>query len=134
MRSAALIGAAILAASCGGHEEAKNPGRSCGVVVWHKPARDDAKVELVAGWEGWVGVHPMARASDGWRAIALNPPPGEQLYAILEDGTWTVDATIGTTAYATVAGVLREVTARDVPQCEVPALAVESASATEVVV
>jgi glycosidase len=134
MRRAALLLAVLAASSCGTHEEPRIQGRSCGIVVWHKPASDSAKVELVAGWEGFVGVHPMERAGDGWRAIALSPPAGEQVYGILEDGQWVTDQTIGTTAYATVAGVLREVTAREVPHCEVPMLGVESASSSAVVV
>jgi glycosidase len=136
MRSSHVAFAAFavlaFASSCTGDETPKNPGRSCGIVVWHKPSRDDAKVELVAGWEGFVGTHPMARAGGGWRAIAMSPPAGEQLYGILEDGRWVTDETVGTTAYVTVAGVLREVTARDVPQCELPALTIESATSSEV--
>lgn len=99
------------------------------MVAWYRPLREGARVELRASWEGWSIAHPMRAASDGFRALPLDPPPGEQLYAILEDGAWKTDAAVGTTAFATVDGALREVTWIDHKGCA-PRVTIESATAT----
>jgi glycosidase len=113
--------------SCARDEEPVPTG--CGIVAWHRPLRADARVELRASWEGFSIAHPMKPAADGWRALPIEPPPGEQLYAIVEDGVWKTDAAVGTTAFATVDGALREVTWIEAG-CT-PRVTIESASASE---
>jgi len=120
-----------LSASCSADEQAPAVARrSCGVVAWHKPASDGARVEVRFGWEGFAVPHEMARAEGGWRALGLDPPPGEQLYGIVEDGEWKTDSTVPLTGYATVDGRVREVTAVTTPSCARPLVTIDEATAT----
>lgn len=72
----------------------------------------------------------MRPASDGFVALPLEPPPGEQLYAIVEDGVFRTDSAVGTTAFAKIDGQLREVTWIEASACDAPRVTIESASAT----
>lgn len=72
-----------------------------------------------------------ADRSDGWRVTSYDPPPGEQQYAIVQDGVWTTDPNIGTTSFiaGTPPGTAdTEVTWVDVADCSAPALQVTDAS------
>ncbi len=131
LRRAALIVLA-LSASCSADDQHGAPAerRRCGITAWHRPSSESAHVEIRLGWEDFALPHEMSRARDGWRAVALDPPPGEQLYAIVEDDIWKTDPTVPTTAFATVGGVLREVTSIETPACGVPLLRIEDSSAT----
>lgn len=131
VRRAALI-ALLLASSCSADDEPGAPAdkRRCGVIAWHKPASEAARVEVRLGWENFAIAHEMSRARDGFRALALDPPPGEQQYAIVEDGAFRTDPTVPTTAFATIDGVLREVTSIETPACGVPLLTVAESTAT----
>ncbi len=106
------------------------PKAPCGLVVWHRPGKPDARVEVRTAWDGWSVSHPMNPAADGWRALELAAPEGEQQYAIVEDSVWKPDGTVGTTAFATVAGVFREVTSVQVLGCASPTLSIEQVSAS----
>jgi glycosidase len=79
------------------------------MVAWYRPTRADARVSIRTSWEGFAP-REMNVASDGWRALFIEPPSGEQTYAIVEDGAFRTDAVVPTTAYATIDGALREVT------------------------
>ena len=128
-RSLTLAAVALLAA-CGQPSETPVSARACSRIAWLKPLRPDARVEVRTSWEGFAIAHAMSSTADGWRAVALEPPPGEQTYAIVEDGTWKTDASVGTTAYATIDGALREVTWIDDHGCA-PKVVVESVRASE---
>jgi glycosidase len=121
-----------LSASCSADEEspATPEKRACGVVAWLKPTSDTARVDVRLGWENFAVAHEMVRTRDGFRALSLQPPAGEQLYAIVEDNVWKTDPTVPVTAFATVDGVLREVTSIVTPNCGVPLLRIDEASAT----
>lgn len=133
MRRAPLVFAmlSVIGGGCGHAKDtsASVESRKCGLTVWHRPASDGARVEVVTGWENWLGAHPTVRTDGGWRVVHLDPPPGEQLYAILEDTTWTTDQNVGTTAFAKIAGVEREVTSVQIADCSVPQLVVEQVTA-----
>ena len=79
-------------AACSSAPASDPPSVACGVVVWHRPASSEAHVEIVGAWDGWKrpGISPERR-DDGWRVAALDLPPGEHAYAIVEDGTWRTD-------------------------------------------
>lgn len=123
----ALVALSLLAAC--GHSDA-TPLQTCSRVAWLKPLRPDARVEVRTSWEGFAIAHPMNPATDGWRAFPLDPPPGEQTYAIVEDGTFKTDASVPTTAYATIDGALREVSWIRSTGCA-PSVVIESVSASE---
>lgn len=89
--------------------------------MWHRPVRDDASVQIAASWEGWRPREIPRTRDDGFRVTTIVPPPGEQRYAIVEDGTWLPDAYVGTTSF--YAG--HEVTLLDVGRCDVPMIRVD---------
>lgn len=127
-----LIATVALSAACGpGSERAPDPPRRrCGLTVWHKPSRPDAQSEVRTSWESWSVAHPMNAAADGWRAAILDAPRGEQRYAIVEDAAFLTDPTVGTTAFATIDGELREVTWVEVGGCDAPAATIEEVATT----
>ncbi len=94
------LAALALPASGGCSSDAPEvPGRTCGLQIWHKPASIEAHVEIVGDWNDWKrpGVIPEVRA-DGWIASAVDAPPGEHAYAIIEDGVWLTDTQVPLTA------------------------------------
>src|SRR5688572_4237553 len=97
--------------------------RTCGLRVWHKPASVEAHVEIVGDWDGWKrpGTKPVPQA-DGWRVAALDVPPGEHAYAIVEDGTWLTDRNEPMTDLHDG----REVTVATAADCARPALRVDA--------
>ncbi|MEO8799704.1 MAG: alpha-amylase family glycosyl hydrolase, partial [Polyangiaceae bacterium] len=75
--------------------------------------------------------------ADGWRVTSYVPPPGEETYAIVEDGVWLTDPNVGTTAYVDGASVgkgtgetlpLQEVTWVDVADCSHPEVRIDDAA------
>ena len=123
---AALIGAGGAACS----EEAPPASvavRTCGLRIWHKPASAEAHVEVVGDWDGWKrpGLAPQKRA-DGWRVAAIDAPPGEHAYAIVEDGLWLTDKNEPMTG----AHDGHEVTVATVADCERPSLRVDGVETT----
>jgi len=108
-------------------DEPKPPTRRCGLVVWHAPSSADAHVEIVGDWDGWKrpGKVPEARP-DGWRVAAIDVPPGEYAYAIVEDGKWLTDKNEPMTGEHEG----REVTVAIAPDCHRPALRVEGVETT----
>lgn len=109
------------------------PARSCELTIWNKPASTTTTVEIVTSWENWQrpGRILSPDRSDGWRVTSYDPPPGEQQYAIVQDGVWTTDPNIGTTSFinGTPPGTAdTEVTWVDVADCSVPALQIADAS------
>ncbi|MBK8214706.1 MAG: hypothetical protein IPK71_13285 [Myxococcales bacterium] len=116
--------ASLLAGSASGCavSEVRPEERSCAVTVWHKPASRAARVEIIGDFNGFQrpGVE-LDRASDEWRALTLELPPGEQRYLIVEDGVALTDRNVATTAFE--GG--REVTLVEVPSCGVPAFRVD---------
>lgn len=123
----ALLAAASIAGSCAPSPSETPPTRACGLGVWHKPASASAHVEIVGAWDGWrrPGVVPERR-SDGWRVAAVDVPPGEHAYAIVEDGVWLTDKSEPMTGLHEG----REVTIANAPDCERPELRVSGVETT----
>lgn len=96
--------------------------------MWHKAQSRDATVEVLTSWSGWTrpGIVLAATRDDGYRVTSLRVPPGEQSYAIVEDGVWLTDETVGTTAFHDG----HEVTWLDQADCSEPGLRVDGVSAT----
>lgn len=131
----ALSAIAVAPSACSSSSSAASgpPARSCELTIWTHPASETSSVEVVTSWENWTrpGRLLAADRSDGWRVTSYNPPPGESEYAIVQDGVWTTDPNIGTTAFkdGTPAGTAKtEVTWVDVPDCTVPAVRIDSAN------
>jgi glycosidase len=124
------LAVAVAVAACSSSsadDEARPPTRRCGLVVWHKPASAEAHVQIVGDWDGWKrpGKVPEGRP-DGWRVAAIDVPPGEHAYAIVEDGVWLTDKNEPMTGEHEG----REVTVATAPDCQRPALRVESVETT----
>ncbi|MBS2020626.1 MAG: hypothetical protein JST00_47670 [Deltaproteobacteria bacterium] len=124
-----LVAAVAAAAQgCGSSEEPAAPqGRACGLRVWHKPASSESHVEIIGDFNGWKrpGLMPDL-TPEGWRAAVIDTPPGEQAYAIIEDGVWLTDRQVPLSAFHEG----QEVALAVVPDCSVPELKVESVEAT----
>ncbi|MDF2694906.1 MAG: Neopullulanase, partial [Labilithrix sp.] len=103
------------------------PTRACGLRVWHKPASAEAHVEVIGDWDGWKrpGRAPEKRP-DGWRVAAIDVPPGEHSYAIVEDGVWLTDKNEPMTGSYEE----REVSVAIAPDCERPAVRVDNVETT----
>lgn len=103
------------------------PTRPCGLRVWHKPASVEAHVQVVGDWNGWrrPGAIPEKR-EDGWRVAAIDVPPGEHAYAIVEDGVWLTDKNEPMTGVHDG----REVTIATALECDRPALRVDGVDTT----
>ena len=97
--------------------------RQCGLVIWHKPANAQARVEIVGDWNGWArpGVTPEARP-DGWRVAGVDTSVGEHAYAIIEDGVWLTNRNEPMTGTHED----HEVTVATAEDCNTPALRVDS--------
>ena len=65
--------------------------------------------------------------SDGWRVTSYDPPPGENEYAIIEDGAWLTDPNVGTTGYIDGTAGKLEVSWIDTADCSSPALTIHDA-------
>ncbi len=104
------------------------PRRDCSLQVWHRPARPDADVRVLTSWQGWQAPGtslPPGRA-DGLRLGLFDPPPGEQAFAIVEDGAVMPSEYVGTTTLWNG----REVSWVSIDDCGAPALTVRSVAST----
>lgn len=126
---AALCGA-LTGCSSTSDEPSGPPARSCELTIWHKPASASSKVEIVTSWESWKRPGRILNADrdDGWRVTSYDPPPGENEYAIVEDGVWLTDPNVGTTAYTDGTAGKTQVTWVQTDDCSVPAVRVDASA------
>jgi glycosidase len=126
--AAILFAVAAVAPACGADEAPRPPERSCVTVVWQRPSRAGAKLEVIGDFSGWATPGaPMLPGEDGWRFAALALPPGEQGYLVVEDGEAHADALAPLSTFH--AG--REVSLVTVPDCATPAFEVDRADVDE---
>jgi glycosidase len=123
MRSALVAALALVASGCHAESPATPPKRDCTRTVWWLPKRADASVSVVTSWTGWAlpGTPMPGGRADGWRTVTIEPPAGEQSYAIVEDGTWSTDPSVGPEAMHDG----HVVTFVDAPSCDLPAVRVD---------
>lgn len=96
--------------------------------MWAQPAHDDVEVRVVGSWDGYQEPGVTAEsADDGWKVAVLDLSPGEYGYQIIFDGKAQLDrfAPLGTYRGE------REVSLLVAPDCSVPALRVDAASADD---
>ena len=110
------------------------PRRSCSLQVWATPSRPGAQLQVIGSWDEWLtpGI-PMQAADDPpWQVAHIDgdAPPGEHGYLILEDGKHRLDEHNPLTTFWAEQDDL-EVSLLIVPDCEQPALVIESASVDE---
>ncbi len=124
VRSALAGTLALLGCRSAAPAPAPAPLRDCTRAVWYRPTRADASVEIVTSWSGWTrpGLAMPGGRADGWRTATLEPPAGEQAYAIVEDGVWSPDPGVG----AETLHDGHEVTFLDAPSCDAPAVRVDA--------
>ncbi len=118
--------AAALGVACSSAPEAPTyPTESCELTLWYQPTSPLSRVEVVTSWESWqTGLHVLDKAEEGWLATRITPPPGEQEYAFVDDGTWVPDPLVGTTAFYNGT----EVTLLFAQDCSTPSLQIDSPS------
>lgn len=120
-----LVAAAIPLAvvGCATGEDSPAAERSCEITIWHKPSQRGARVEIVGDFNGFArpGRTPEA-AADGFLALSLELPPGEQRYLVYEDGVPLTDRNVPTTAFHEGT----EVSLAFVPNCHVPGMRVDA--------
>lgn len=126
LRSLLLLSStALLAGACSSNDpEGKPtvPTRTCGLRVWHKPASPEAHVQIIGDWDNWKNPGAIPdRREDGWRVAAIDVPPGEHAYGIVEDGVWLTDKNEPMTG----AHDGREVTVATAPDCDRPLVRVD---------
>jgi glycosidase len=116
---------ALLLAACGGEPY---PSVDCHQVVWVRPARPDAAVEVVGSWDGWRSPGTAAEpAQDGWVGVLLSLPPGEYGYRVVADGVSSLDRY---QPLSTFRGD-EEVSLLVAPDCAAPAIRIDRAIATD---
>jgi hypothetical protein len=125
---AVAFAAAAIVFGCHSEPLASAPQRACGVTVWYRPAGPSSRVEVVGSWAAYArpGQLMTAGRADGYRVAHFDVPPGEHTYAIVDDGTWLPNPNVPTTAFHEG----REVTWVSAPDCETPALRIESVTTT----
>ena len=119
-----LGGFALLGASACSSDNSspKAPSRDCITRVVAKPRTAGASMGLKGSWDGWNGVSvTMHPRSDGMYEAALQLPPGEYGYVIVEDGSERFDTSRPLTAFH--AG--QEVSWFEVPDCTMPELRID---------
>ena len=113
-------------------EGTSGPRRDCSVVVWAKPERAGAALEVIGAFNRWyVPGIPLAPSAEdpAWQFVRLELPPGEYGYLILEDGEHRVDPYNPLTTFWREQGDL-EVSLLRVADCSRPAISIEASEAT----
>jgi glycosidase len=119
-----------LALACGSATCGSEPPPSvdCRQVVWVKPSRASSEVRVIGSWDGWQAEGVLAEdADDGWKAAVLELPAGEHAYQIVIDGKARLDPSQPLTTYHGE----EEVSLLLAPDCQQPAIAIDSASAPQ---
>ncbi|PRQ02429.1 Maltogenic alpha-amylase precursor [Enhygromyxa salina] len=99
------------------------PRRDCKAVIWAQAGHPRSALHVIGSFDGWAtpGASMVAR-DEGWRALALDLPPGEYGYLIVEDGAARLDEHNPLTTFRADDG--REVSRLYVEDCGEPALTV----------
>ena len=110
--------AALWALSAGACAKDDTPDDVCPRVVWHKAGSAKARVEIVGDFNKWArpGLVMDPGRADGYPVAEVLLTPGEQRYAIIEDGTWLLDPLVGTSAFQDG----HEVTFVETADCRLP--------------
>lgn len=120
------FGVALCATGTSCKDDASPSGpniRQCGLVIWHKPASAQSRVEIVGDWNQWKrpGITPDSHP-DGWRVTGVDTTAGEHAYAIIEDGVWLTNRNEPMTGQYED----HEVSVGTAEDCNVPAVRVDS--------
>ena len=113
-------------------EGTSGPRRDCSAVVWARPERAGAALEVIGAFNQWyVPGIPLAPSAEdpAWQFVRLELPPGEYGYLILEDGEHRVDPYNPLTTFWREQEDL-EVSLLRVADCSRPAISIEASEAT----
>lgn len=129
LRTFALVGLsfAALVPACG-ESTPEVPAGMCPATIWYAPKSASGVVSVIGDFNGWArpGTPLETTSTPGYLAARVYWAPGEQRYAILQDGVLVLDETVGTTSFHDG----REVSFQSVRDCRLPQLRVESTHAT----
>ncbi len=127
LRNTRPVACAVLAAglaACGGEPY---PVVQCQQVVWARPASAADDIRVVGSWDGWQtpGTETEPAAQAGWVGALLSLPPGEYGYQVVVNGAPELDPYEPLTTFHGD----EEVSLLVAPDCRVPALSLDTATA-----
>lgn len=100
------------------------PARDCRGIIWAQPERPGESLRVVGSWDQWQAPgRAMAAQDGGWQALALELPPGEYGYLIVEAGAGRVDEHNPLTRFR--AGDELEVSHLEIEDCAGPAVEID---------
>ncbi len=113
-------------AGCSGEQPRQPPLRDCRAVVWAMPRYPGETVRVVGNWDDWAspGVAMVQARDDGWQVLALELPPGEYGYLLVDGGGGRIDEHNPLTTFRRSDGL--EVSRLWVDDCGQPAIALGS--------
>lgn len=99
------------------------PEGLCPATIWYSPKSAGAVVSVVGDFNAWQrpGVPLEKTSTPGYSAARVYWAPGEQRYAIVDDGTLVLDSTVGTTSFHDGS----EVSFQNIRDCRKPEIRVE---------
>jgi len=117
-------------AACSGEADPEPPQRDCRAIVWAQPRLAGDAVRVVGSWDDWAAPgSAMVARGGGWQALALDLPPGEYGYLIVDGGAGRIDLHNPLTTFRDSDG--REVSWLSVADCGQPALVFEAPDGVE---
>ena len=99
------------------------PAGLCPATIWYAPKNTGAALSVVGDFNGWQrpGVLLEKTTTPGYSAARVYWAPGEQRYAILDDGVAVLDESVGTGSFHEG----KEVSFQNVRDCRKPDVRVE---------
>lgn len=100
------------------------------MILWAQPEQASERLWVRGSWDEWSDPgQSMQTHEDGWQALALDLPPGEYGYWIIEAGQPRLDPLQALTSFRD--GDQREVSRLWVDDCEQPALVIDELTESE---
>lgn len=93
------------------------------MIVWAAPLRAGASVGVLGSWDDYASAQPLREHDEAWQVLALDLPPGEYGYLLVEDGQTRLDPLQPLTLFRP--SDQQEVSRVVVDDCEQPSLHIE---------
>jgi glycosidase len=99
------------------------------MIVWAEPLRAGASVGVLGSWDDYASAQPLREHDEDWQVLALELPPGEYGYLLVEDGQTRLDPLQPLTLFRP--SDQQEVSRVVVDDCEQPSLHIEHVELSE---